>query len=499
MFRNPVVTDEAGGDHGDPFVLRHLDSYFLYHTTDDGDRGISVLRSTDLVNWTREGFALEPGGPGHWAETDLWAPEVMYLAGCFYMYVSGTRMGEDGEGIEDLRRQGLARSRTPLGPFVLDDEPLVSDTWSIDGHPFVDEDGSTWLYYNIRTEATMFENLPGSGTVTDRLVTPDRLAGDPRPVAFPSERWEGNFADDGYWNEGSWVLKRRGRYYQLYSGGWYREASYGIGVTAAERPEGPWRKEAGNPIFRSGDRITGPGHHSMVLAPDGVTLYSVYHGYDNGLPGRKVHLDPVRFAGDRPIIGGPPFNGRPTEDEQPLPPQPVHDPNVATWHADAWICGPSVRIDGFSIDLPTQEEPWRVRANQSATGLRVWVDGRLERQRQGWHRPQVSAGGKMLSLSLTSHLEDETVRWLPPGESHSWRWGGELPAELTLAVKGCCTVSLGSARVDVEERGDRFALVHLVAPEGGMQVVAEGREHGAHVTDLVVTARAEVAAAAGVS
>lgn len=37
---------------------------------------------------------------------------------------------------------------------------------------------------------------PTTAMVADRLVVPDRLAGDPRPVAFPRERWEGSFADD---------------------------------------------------------------------------------------------------------------------------------------------------------------------------------------------------------------------------------------------------------------------------------------------------------------
>jgi hypothetical protein len=78
-----------------------------------------------------------------------------------------------------IRRQGLARSRSPLGLFLLDDESLVKQAWSIDGHPFLDEDGSLWLFYKTRTKATSFEGRPGSGTVVDRLLSPDRLARGP--------------------------------------------------------------------------------------------------------------------------------------------------------------------------------------------------------------------------------------------------------------------------------------------------------------------------------
>jgi beta-xylosidase len=59
-FTNPAIGGAGGADHGDPFALRHHGEYFLYHTTDDGDRGISVHRSRDLVRWSFAGSALEP-------------------------------------------------------------------------------------------------------------------------------------------------------------------------------------------------------------------------------------------------------------------------------------------------------------------------------------------------------------------------------------------------------------------------------------------------------
>jgi GH43 family beta-xylosidase len=488
-FRNPVITDDDGTDHGDPFVVRHRGDYWLYHTTDDGDRGISLWRSTDLVRWSFEGFALEPGGPGHWAQTDLWAPEVMYRGGWFWMYVAGTRLGDDGHGVEALRRQGLARSRTPQGPFALDPEPLVPDVWSIDGHPFQDDDGTLWLFYNVRTEETRFQGRPGSGTVVDRLVRPDRLEGRPTPVAFPSERWEGSFADDAYWNEASWVLKRRGRYYQLYSGGFYRDATYGIGVTAAERPRGPWHKDPANPLFRSGRRITGPGHHSIILAPDGVTPYSVYHGYEEGRSGRKVHLDRVEWAGDRPVIGSDPWPGTPTEEEQPLPPPAVHHPGVGTWQADLWVAGTAIVLGGVRVPLDTPPGPWRVRANQGEQALRVWVDGELVCQEPGVHEPRIEAEGEVLARSLASHLEDEAVHWVAPREWKAWSWGGRRPCEVLVAVRGAARLEVGEERAHVTSPPDRYALLRLLAPAGCEQIRVVAEAGGAHVTDLRATAR----------
>jgi len=488
-FINPVVTDGGPRDHGDPFVLRHLDRYYLFHTTDDGDSGISVHESADMVHWTFRGFALDPGPPGHWAETDLWAPEVLHRHGTFFMYVAGTRMGPGGEGVESERRQGLARASSPLGPYVLDPEPLVTDVWSIDGHPFEDEDGCLWLFYNVRTDATRFRGKPGSGTVVDRLLAPDQLEGDPVPVAFPSEDWEGRADQQAYWNEGSWVLKRRGQYHHLYSGGHYLDDSYAIGLTSARHPRGPWRKDRDNPILRSGQRITGPGHHSVILGPDGVTAYAVYHAYDGALPGRKVHLDPITWCGDRPLIGPGPVTGRPTERPQPVPPGPVHDPGVPWWHADLWVEGSRVTVGDLSVELGSEGCIRRARINQSPRGLRAWVDGRLVSQHPGIHAPVLATDGRIHDGSLTSHLSDETVYWLSPGERQTWQWGGEGPLDVTLAIRGAAHVTAGGDEARVVSPVERYVVVTLHPGAGAAEICVTGEHAGAQVTDLFVAAR----------
>ena len=59
-FRNPVIAGGPGTDHGDPFAIKYLDAFYLYHSGETaGRRGISVYRSTNLVDWEFQGFALE--------------------------------------------------------------------------------------------------------------------------------------------------------------------------------------------------------------------------------------------------------------------------------------------------------------------------------------------------------------------------------------------------------------------------------------------------------
>ena len=44
-FRNPVIRGAPGDDHGDPFIIKYLDSFYLYPTRETyGRRGVSVHR-----------------------------------------------------------------------------------------------------------------------------------------------------------------------------------------------------------------------------------------------------------------------------------------------------------------------------------------------------------------------------------------------------------------------------------------------------------------------
>lgn len=68
-FQNPVISDAEDHDHGDPFVLKYLETYYLYHT---GGRGVHLYTSSNLVNWQYQGIALAASeSPDHWAQTDL--------------------------------------------------------------------------------------------------------------------------------------------------------------------------------------------------------------------------------------------------------------------------------------------------------------------------------------------------------------------------------------------------------------------------------------------
>ena len=309
-YTNPVYN----GYFADPFVLRHGGVYYAYGTVARVDRTLPGLVSSDLVHWEPLGDVLEPLER---AVEVYWAPEVAYRDGRFYMYYSAGK--EEGEE-HQLR---IARADVPAGPFrdidvVLDPD----DPFTIDAHPFRDDDGRWYLFY---CRDFLEGERVGTGIVVDELVDTSTLAGDRRTVVRPFADWN-LFARDRYWYERTWpgwytvegpfVRKRDGRYYCFFSGGAWRETNYGVSYAVADHPLGPWQvtEHDGPSILRTvPGAVLGPGHASIVASPSGESDYIVYHGWDPGRGARLMRIDRLEWTADGPRCDGP------TTDPQPIP------------------------------------------------------------------------------------------------------------------------------------------------------------------------------------
>lgn len=497
-YLNPVLAG-GGVDHGDPFVLEHCGEYVLYHS---GPSGVHAYRSRDLVAWEPVGPVLVPQGSA-WAQTEFWAPEVVAQDGEFVMYVaatvpggarwdSGRAAGSDG-GDDTRRRQGVARAASPTGPFVLDPEPLF-DHWVIDAHPFTDDDGTRWLFHNVCDATTAYhDGTVGTGNMVVRLGPDGRPVGDREPVCVPTQPWEGK--DDGsrYWAEGAVVLARGGWYHQMYSGGFFGGAGYAVGVARAPLVRGPWTKDARSPLFVSGRRITGPGHHCVVVGPDGATPYAVYHGYDGDAFGRSVHVDRLYWAGDGPRIGGPDLPGHPGEGPLPVPAGPVRDPDVAHLHVRAWVTGGRARVLGVDLALPLR--PALLTAGTDGGTVVVRRDGVVVARVDAGDvpadpaAPAVTCDGDVRHAVITSRLDDAHRYVLDAGASRSWAWGGSLPVTAEVAVRGRARIRLGDVVHVVDgPAGPDFRLVLLTAPGGADRLVVTA-DTDAEVADVVLAAR----------
>jgi len=307
-YTNPVHDDYFA----DPFVLRHGDRYYAYGTVPEPGRTLAALRSPDLVRWEPLGDVLTPLDP---AVEAYWAPEVAHRDGRFHMYYSGGR----SEGEEHQLR--VATAERPEGPFadsgvVLDED----DPFTIDAHPFRDDDGTWYLFY---CRDFLDGDLPGTGIVVDELPEPTRLGRSRATVVRPFAAWN-LFAAQRHWYgrtwdwytiEGPFVVKRGARYYCFFSGGAWREPNYGVAYATAEHPLGPWRVDEaaadGPTILRTRPgEVVGPGHASIVRTQAGED-WIVYHAWDPDASRRLMRIDRLEWTEDGPRCDGPSLGERP--------------------------------------------------------------------------------------------------------------------------------------------------------------------------------------------
>lgn len=301
----------------DPFVLKWCGEYWAYCTGRWRDgRCFGVLRSRDLVRWQEVGGALDPlpGDLPHY-----WAPEVSLIGGRFYMYYSA------GVELEDMAVR-VAVADLPAGPFRDAGVRLTNEPFAIDAHVFRDVDGARYLFY--ATDYLEHSHV-GTGTAVDRLTSPLALAGESRPVTRARHDWQvydPERAEKGgvRWHtvEGSFVLRRKGLYYQMFSGGNWHNISYGVSYATSDRVwrADEWEQHADGerilPILRTvPGRVVGPGHNSVVRGPDNRQPFCVYHRWVDDE--RVMAIDPLDWAGERMLVLGP------SDEPQPAPTRPT--------------------------------------------------------------------------------------------------------------------------------------------------------------------------------
>lgn len=314
-YQNPVWS----GYFADPFVLTWNGAYYAYGTSplsdDPADEKLfDVLYSEDLVHWQPRGRALErpsaalDAGP----IAACWAPEVAERDGVFYMYYSAA-----GSAGDETHRLRVAIADHPAGPFRDTGRLLLpEETFTIDAHPFRDPRDDQWYLFFAKD---FFDEPVGTGVAAVRLADDMTSAlGPATPVLRASADWqifERNRSIYGKqwaaWHtvEGPFVVEHDGRYYCFYSGGPWHSPAYGVSYGVADSVLGPYRDEwsrSGPSVLRGvPGSVLGPGHNSVVRAPDGRTMLMVYHAWDVQRTARRMCIDPLVWTADGPRCLGP--------------------------------------------------------------------------------------------------------------------------------------------------------------------------------------------------
>ncbi len=278
---NPILP----GNAADPHMALFGHRYYLYGTHEGaGLNEFAAWSSPDMVNWKSEGVILRFPDL-RWQEKvddDAWAPGIASRNGKYYFYFCAHS------------RIGVAVADSPVGPFKdALGKPLIpfrQDLSAIDPMAFIDDDGQAYLYWGA---------VQGEG----KHLFVRKLNADMISFAGPEQAI---LTTDGVHIEGSFVVKRDGRYYFMWSaGGWnvkrgpdeYR-AEYAVG----DSPLGPFHRGQNNPMLSADRRIgvVAPGHHSVLQFPGTDDWYIIYHVLVHGWQ-RRVWIDRLRFAADGSI------------------------------------------------------------------------------------------------------------------------------------------------------------------------------------------------------
>jgi beta-xylosidase len=291
-YRNPILY----ADYSDPDVTRVGDRFYMVASTFHFSPGLPVLESRDLVHWTIVAHALprldfhpsyDLPGPigfddtserarfdaamGHRYSSGVWAPAIRHHRGRFYIYFATPT-----EGVF------MVSAKRADGPW---DAPVrvIDQAGLEDPCPFWDDDGNAYLVHSkVGAGPLILHRMSADGrTVLDSgtviVEDPQRL-----PVL-----------------EGPKLLKRNGYYYIF--------APYG-GV--GEGPQAVLRSRAifGPYDFRTvlskgTTDVQAPHQGGYVETPSGEGWF--IHFNSTGAYGRIVHLQPVQWQDDWPLIGDP--------------------------------------------------------------------------------------------------------------------------------------------------------------------------------------------------
>ncbi|MDH6625365.1 beta-xylosidase [Streptomyces sp. LBL] len=281
VTRSPVLP----GLNADPDVHYLNGEYWIYPTT-DGFQGWSGTRfkaysSKDLVHWKDHGVILDLGPDVAWADKNAWAPAIAERDGTYYFYFCAEQ------------QIGVAVADSPAGPFKdALGKPLVAKGGALSGQMidpavFTDDDGTSYLYW-------------GNGHGYAVPLNDDM-------VSFDATKVKDITPDD--FREGSFVIKRKGTYYFMWSEDDTRSENYHVAYASGPSPLGPWTKRGTILSKRPDHGILGTGHHSVVNVPGTDDWYVVYHRFALNGPGRpggdgmhrETTIDRMEFAADGTI------------------------------------------------------------------------------------------------------------------------------------------------------------------------------------------------------
>tara|TARA_R110002050_G_scaffold286121_2_gene436304 strand:- start:44762 stop:46402 length:1641 start_codon:yes stop_codon:yes gene_type:complete len=274
-YKNPIIH----ADYSDPDIVRVGDDYYMTSSSFNSAPGLPILHSKDMINWRLINHALEQQVPKKIFQipqhgNGVWAPSIRYHKNEIYIY-----WGDPDFGIY------MVKTKDPFGKW--EDPILVMEGKGlIDPSPLWDDNGDAFLVHAYA----------GSRAGVKSLLTVNKMNVEGTQVVD-----QGIHVFDGHEThatvEGAKFYKRNGYYYIFAPAGGV--ATGWQLVLRSKHIYGPYEEKI---VLEQGStKINGPHQGAWVDTPNGESWF--YHFQDADAYGRIVHLQPMKWDNDWPVIG----------------------------------------------------------------------------------------------------------------------------------------------------------------------------------------------------
>lgn len=279
-FTNPLLPSGA-----DPWCI-YKDGYYYYTNSTGSNITLWKTKSIAQLKTAEKKVVFNPPATGPYSK-ELWAPEIHFLQGKWYIYFaadSGKNIGHRLWVLENASADPLRGEWVMKGKLT-----TPQDKWSIDGSIFEHRNKLYVIWSGWEGDVNGQQNI-----YIAKMSNPWTADGERAKLSSPELSWETNGdlhnSDDPpvvKVNEGPEVLVHGNQVFLIYSasGCWTDFYVLGMLTTTEDKDlmdPASWKKSP-QPVFKKSkeNSVYAPGHNSFFKSPDGKEDYILYHANAN--------------------------------------------------------------------------------------------------------------------------------------------------------------------------------------------------------------------------
>ncbi len=312
-FTNPLTRGQ------DPWVIR--EGGFYYYARSQGNQ-ILVQKATNLTDLGGSALPVWTAPPSGWNSTNVWAPELHYIDGHWYIYYAAGKSGPP----YIYQHAGVLEAPgddPTVGPYIDKGMLYTGDSVATGAHNVWAIDltverlnGQLYAVWSGWADTASTEKTPQNLYIA-RMSDPATISSNRVLISAPTTGWE--VGTQLSLDEGPEFLLHGADTVIICSTNESWLPAYKLGqlrLTAGADPMNPasWLKSG--PVFTGTPNVYGVGHASFTVSPDSTENWIVYHSKVDSTPGwtREVRTQKFGWNSD----GSPNF-GTPVPSGQSIP------------------------------------------------------------------------------------------------------------------------------------------------------------------------------------